>query len=229
MTGARERWRLRLAPTGDRHDLVGFAFLAWGDGVTVRRSASPSGWSGSLLSEGCGSGRRGTTPARARDAARVGDQPPAELGIAAGGRAAPARARVHHTDCRSVIVCVSGCLAAHILTQPVDVDELRVDPVAVPAAASSRLAGPQRTSEKCDFVERLSTSGGRRSPTSASIASVRERCQSAAGWAASAARKPGSWSGCDHDGVVVGGERLEALEPGAAGRASRAAGAAGAR
>jgi hypothetical protein len=35
-TGARERWRVRLAPLGDRHDLVGFAFLAWGDVVTVR-------------------------------------------------------------------------------------------------------------------------------------------------------------------------------------------------
>jgi hypothetical protein len=35
-TGARERWRLRLAPTGDRHVLSGFVFLAWGDGVTVR-------------------------------------------------------------------------------------------------------------------------------------------------------------------------------------------------
>jgi hypothetical protein len=36
VTGARERWRLRLAPGGDRHDLVGFAFLAWGDSVSVR-------------------------------------------------------------------------------------------------------------------------------------------------------------------------------------------------
>jgi hypothetical protein len=36
VTGARERWRLRLAPIGDRHVLVGFVFLAWGDGVTVR-------------------------------------------------------------------------------------------------------------------------------------------------------------------------------------------------
>jgi hypothetical protein len=36
VTGARERWRLRLAPIGDRHILVGFVFLAWGDGVTVR-------------------------------------------------------------------------------------------------------------------------------------------------------------------------------------------------
>jgi hypothetical protein len=36
VTGARERWRLRLAPTGDRHELVGFVFLAWGDGVAVR-------------------------------------------------------------------------------------------------------------------------------------------------------------------------------------------------
>lgn len=36
VTGARERWRLRLAPTGDHHVLSGFAFLAWGDSVTVR-------------------------------------------------------------------------------------------------------------------------------------------------------------------------------------------------
>ena len=36
VTGARERWRLRLAPAGDRHVLAGFVFLTWGDGVTVR-------------------------------------------------------------------------------------------------------------------------------------------------------------------------------------------------
>ena len=41
VTGARERWRLRLAPIGDHHDLVGFAFLAWGDEVTVRRLGVP--------------------------------------------------------------------------------------------------------------------------------------------------------------------------------------------
>jgi hypothetical protein len=37
VTGARERWRLRLAPIGEPHELVGFAFLDWGDAVTVRR------------------------------------------------------------------------------------------------------------------------------------------------------------------------------------------------
>jgi hypothetical protein len=36
VTGARERWRLRLPPTGDGHELVGFVFLAWGDRVAVR-------------------------------------------------------------------------------------------------------------------------------------------------------------------------------------------------
>jgi hypothetical protein len=36
VTGARERWRLRLAPIGDHHVLLGFVFLAWGDSVTVR-------------------------------------------------------------------------------------------------------------------------------------------------------------------------------------------------
>jgi hypothetical protein len=36
VTGARERWRLRLARTRDRHVLVGFVFLAWGDSVMVR-------------------------------------------------------------------------------------------------------------------------------------------------------------------------------------------------
>ena len=36
VTGARERWRLRLAPTADRHVLAGFVFLTWGDGVTLR-------------------------------------------------------------------------------------------------------------------------------------------------------------------------------------------------
>ena len=54
--------------------------------------------------------RRGARP---RVTARVGDQPPSELGIAAGGRAAPARARLHHTDCRSVIVWVSGSADLH--------------------------------------------------------------------------------------------------------------------
>jgi hypothetical protein len=37
VTGARERWRLQLAPAGDGHVLVGFVFLAWGDSVTVRK------------------------------------------------------------------------------------------------------------------------------------------------------------------------------------------------
>jgi hypothetical protein len=36
VTGARERWRLTLTPTRDRPVLVGFVFLAWGDGVAVR-------------------------------------------------------------------------------------------------------------------------------------------------------------------------------------------------
>jgi hypothetical protein len=36
VTGARERWRLRLAPATDGHVLVGFVFLAWGDSVSVR-------------------------------------------------------------------------------------------------------------------------------------------------------------------------------------------------
>lgn len=36
VTGARERWRLRLAPIGHDHVLVGFVFLTWGDGVSVR-------------------------------------------------------------------------------------------------------------------------------------------------------------------------------------------------
>ena len=36
VTGARERWRLRLGPIGDRHELAGFVFLAWGDALTVR-------------------------------------------------------------------------------------------------------------------------------------------------------------------------------------------------
>ena len=36
VTGARERWRLRLAPAGDRHVLAGFVFLSWGDDVRVR-------------------------------------------------------------------------------------------------------------------------------------------------------------------------------------------------
>jgi hypothetical protein len=37
VTGARERWRLRLAPTAGRHALAGFVFLSWGDDVRVRR------------------------------------------------------------------------------------------------------------------------------------------------------------------------------------------------
>jgi hypothetical protein len=36
VTGARKRWRLRLAPAGDRHELAGFVFLSWGDSVRVR-------------------------------------------------------------------------------------------------------------------------------------------------------------------------------------------------
>jgi hypothetical protein len=36
LTGARERWRLQLDPAGDGHELVGFAYLAWGDSVRVR-------------------------------------------------------------------------------------------------------------------------------------------------------------------------------------------------
>jgi hypothetical protein len=36
VTGARERWRLRLAPTAGGHVLAGFVFLAWGDTVSVR-------------------------------------------------------------------------------------------------------------------------------------------------------------------------------------------------
>jgi hypothetical protein len=31
VTGARERWRLRLGSAGDRHVLAGFVFLTWGD------------------------------------------------------------------------------------------------------------------------------------------------------------------------------------------------------
>jgi hypothetical protein len=39
VTGARERWRLRLAQVGDGHVLAGFAYLAWADSgdVGVRR------------------------------------------------------------------------------------------------------------------------------------------------------------------------------------------------
>ena len=36
VTGARERWRVRLAPAGDRPVLGGFVFLSWGDSVQVR-------------------------------------------------------------------------------------------------------------------------------------------------------------------------------------------------
>jgi hypothetical protein len=36
MTGARERWRLRLGPTQPAPVLRGWVFLAWGDGVAVR-------------------------------------------------------------------------------------------------------------------------------------------------------------------------------------------------
>jgi hypothetical protein len=36
VTGARERWRLRLGRAGDRHWLAGFVFLSWGDRVRVR-------------------------------------------------------------------------------------------------------------------------------------------------------------------------------------------------
>ena len=36
VTGARERWRLRLAAAGDRRELAGFVFLTWGDDVSVR-------------------------------------------------------------------------------------------------------------------------------------------------------------------------------------------------
>jgi hypothetical protein len=36
MTGARERWRLRLAPPELRAMLRGWVFLAWGEGVAVR-------------------------------------------------------------------------------------------------------------------------------------------------------------------------------------------------
>jgi hypothetical protein len=37
VTGARERWRLRLAPVRVTYELTGFVHLAWGDGVAVRR------------------------------------------------------------------------------------------------------------------------------------------------------------------------------------------------
>jgi hypothetical protein len=37
VTGARERWRLRLGPAAARHPLAGFVFLAWGDRIDVRR------------------------------------------------------------------------------------------------------------------------------------------------------------------------------------------------
>ena len=37
VTGARERWRLRLGPAAGRHALAGFVFLSWGDEVRVRR------------------------------------------------------------------------------------------------------------------------------------------------------------------------------------------------
>jgi hypothetical protein len=37
MTGARERWRLRLGPTAPGPRLVGWVFLAWGDEVGARR------------------------------------------------------------------------------------------------------------------------------------------------------------------------------------------------
>lgn len=36
MTGARERWRLRLGPTASGATLRGWVFLAWGDRVAVR-------------------------------------------------------------------------------------------------------------------------------------------------------------------------------------------------
>ena len=114
VTGARERWRLRLGPAGDRHVLAGFVFLTWGDGVTVRSLGAGERLAAARATArgttGADQGRRGARP---RDAARVGDQPAAELGIAAGGRSAPARARVNHTDCRSVIVWVSGSADLH--------------------------------------------------------------------------------------------------------------------
>ncbi len=36
VTGARERWRLRLAPTGHGQVLSGFLYLTWGDAIAVR-------------------------------------------------------------------------------------------------------------------------------------------------------------------------------------------------
>ncbi len=41
MTGARERWRLRLAPTTGDAVLKGWVFLAWGDRVEARRLPGP--------------------------------------------------------------------------------------------------------------------------------------------------------------------------------------------
>jgi hypothetical protein len=37
MTGARERWRLKLGPTAPNPTLIGWVFLAWGDKVEARK------------------------------------------------------------------------------------------------------------------------------------------------------------------------------------------------
>ncbi len=197
VTGARERWRLRLDQAPDGQTLAGLLLLTWGDRVEVRALGASERLAAARPAARRAPGahaRRGA--ARPRLAAGLGAQPAAELGIAAGGGEAAARTRVH-TDCRSVMVWVSGCGSDHSCAQHVDVDELRVDALAVPA--EPRAPGwrrPHSTWAKCALVERRSTSAGSRSPTRSSIAWDRDRCRRAGGSAASAARKRGSWSGC---------------------------------
>ena len=105
MTGARERWRLRLGPTGDDPVLGGWVFLAWGERVEARlasrsRAARPAG-APARATAAAGPARRA---ARADLAAGLGAQPAAGLGVAAAGSRPAARARVSHTDCSSVNV-----------------------------------------------------------------------------------------------------------------------------
>ena len=86
MTGARERWRLRLGPTAPGAVLRGWVFLAWGDRVAVRSLPASERLPRLAAQRGLRlPPARAGGPAGADLAPGLGAQPAAGLGVAAGG------------------------------------------------------------------------------------------------------------------------------------------------
>ena len=196
VTGARERGRLRLAPAGDRRVLAGFVFLARGDGVTCVRSVPESGSSGSRHTAGYEWSRPGLTRcSTSRHCPRgrsAGGGAGSHCRRSAGGcSSSPPPNRLQKRDRLGV-----GLRRTPRKAQLLDVDQLSIDRVTVPARRQLEAGVAPEDLGEVRLRRARSTSPGSRSPTRASIDSERERRLSTGGSPARAPRKRPSWSGC---------------------------------